>query len=161
MSDVRETMLPGVGVRHDFETATGRRVGVLVHHGGHRELLTYDERDPDRCRESLRLDEHDAHTLAEMLGAAQVATNVEAIQQRVEGLTIDWLRVASGSAAAGRTIGQTHLRNRTGVTVVALVRDGQTLPSPGADQRLDVGDTVVVVGTPQDIADAVDLFRDS
>ena len=38
MPEVRETMLPGVGVRHEFETADGERVAVLTHRGGRREL---------------------------------------------------------------------------------------------------------------------------
>ena len=36
MADVRETKLPGVGVRHDFTTDDGRDVGVLVHRDGRR-----------------------------------------------------------------------------------------------------------------------------
>lgn len=154
MTDVEETRLPGVGVRHDFETSSGRRVGVIAHHAGHRELLVYDEQDPDACRESVRLSEHDAHTLAGMLGAATVKDRVDAIQQSVEGLTIDWIPIRQRSACAGRTIGETELRRRTGVTIVAIIRDGTTLPSPGPEQRLELGDTAVVVGTPMGITKA-------
>lgn len=159
MSDVQETRLPGVGVRHDFETRTGRRVGVIAHHAGHRELLVYDERDPDRCRETVRLNEHDAHTLAELLGAAQVKTSVDAIQQSVEGLTIDWIPIRARSAAAGRTIGEMQLRERTGVTIIAVIRDGETVPSPGPDQTLDSDATAVVVGTPEKIAEAFTVLQ--
>lgn len=161
MTDVQETKLPGVGVRHDFETASGRRVGVIVHHGGHRELLIYDDRDPDLCRETLRVDEHEAHTLAEMLGAAQVQESVEAIRQSVEGVTIDWLPIAGRSQVAGRTIGETELRRRTGVTIIALVRDGRTIPAPGPEQVLHTGDTAVVVGPPDGITRAFAQFHDS
>lgn len=161
MTDVHETKLPGVGVRHDFETASGRRVGVIVHHGGHRELLIYDDRDPDLCRETLRVDEHEAHTLAEMLGAAQVQESVEAIRQSVEGVTIDWLPISSRSHFAGQTIGDTQLRRRTGVTIIALLRDGQTIPAPGPDEQLLAGDTAVVVGSPDGIARAFAQFHDS
>jgi hypothetical protein len=31
MEEVSETKLPGVGVRYDFVTAAGQRIGVLVH----------------------------------------------------------------------------------------------------------------------------------
>ena len=31
MADVSETLLPGVGVRHEFVTASGERVAVLTH----------------------------------------------------------------------------------------------------------------------------------
>ena len=36
---VSETKLPGVGVRHDFLTDTGRRVGVVAHRDGKRDLV--------------------------------------------------------------------------------------------------------------------------
>ena len=49
MADVRETKLPGVGVRHEFTTDDGTDLGVLVHHDGRREILVYDSDDPDAC----------------------------------------------------------------------------------------------------------------
>lgn len=160
MIDVEETRLPGVGVRHDFRTASGRRVGVIVHHAGHRELLIYDDRDPDLCRETLRMDEHEAHTLAEMLGAAAVQqANIEALQQTVEGLTIDWLHVDRDSAFDGRTIGELELRQRTGVTVIAVIRDRTTMPSPSSEVRLQAGDTAVVVGPSDAISRAFALLH--
>lgn len=162
MTDVEETLLPGVGIRHDFQTASGRRVGVIVHHSGRRELLIYDDRDPDLCRETLRIDEREALTLGEMLGAAQVQqANVEALQQSVEGLTIDWLQIDAGSSFAGRTIGDLGLRERTGITVIAVIRDEVPLPSPGPDVRLEPGDTAVVVGSRDAIGRAFALLHDS
>jgi TrkA domain protein len=160
VTQVVETKLPGVGVRHDFVTTSGQRIGVIVHHAGDRELLIYDDRDPDRCRESLRVEEHEAHTLAEMLGAAQVhRASTDALQQVVEGMAIDWLTIPSGSPAAGRTIRQLALRQRTGATIVAIVRGEQTIPSPGPDELLEVGDTAVVAGAPEAVARAFDELR--
>lgn len=160
MTDVEETKLPGVGVRHDFTTSSGERVGVIVHRSGHRELLIYDEEDPDAARESVRLSEADAHTLGDMLGLPQVKDRVrEVVHQSIEGLTIDWIPVRENSACAGRTIGGTQLRQRTGVTVVAVVRDGETHPSPGPEFTLRPRDTAVVIGTSDDIAEAIALFQ--
>lgn len=77
MTDLDETLLPGVGVRHDFVTATGARIGVVTRRDGRRELLVYDERDPDACRASVSLDEDDAHALADLLGGSQIIEHVE------------------------------------------------------------------------------------
>src|SRR5690348_17050921 len=52
---VEEAELPGIGVRHDFLTHKGRRVGVIAHRSGTRDLLVYDSRDPDSCSETLAL----------------------------------------------------------------------------------------------------------
>jgi len=159
MTRIEETQLPGVGMLHSFITKPGTRVGVLAHRSGYRELLVYDEQDPDACRVSVRLDEDDSHTLAELLGAAQFAAHFAQLQQSVEGLTLDWLPVRHNSACAGREIGQTQLRQRTGVSIVAVVRGDQTVPAPGPQFRLEAGDTAVVVGTAEGIQQAVMLLQ--
>lgn len=158
MTQIDETNLPGVGIRHDFETAQGVRVGVISHRSGRRDLLVYGREDPDACAVALRLDENDVHTLAELLGGTRVTKKLTDLQQTVEGLTLDWLPVSSLWACAGHTIGETQLRRRTGVSIVAVVRDGETTPSPTPDFLLRPGDTVVVVGTPQGIAKAGELM---
>ncbi|HEV2819502.1 MAG TPA: hypothetical protein VGW11_03250 [Solirubrobacteraceae bacterium] len=68
MTHIERTRLQGIGVRHDFTVADGTRIGMITYDAGGRELLLYDQRDPDECRASLALDEDDARTLAELLG---------------------------------------------------------------------------------------------
>ena len=64
---------------------------------------------------------------------------------------IDWLAIRPGSPFADRTIADTQARSRTGVSVVAVLRDGGAIPAPAPDVRLQAGDTLVVVGTPQGV----------
>lgn len=159
MSQVSETQLPGVGVRHDFQTHEGDRIGVLSHRTGRRELLLYDRDDPDACRAVVHLDIEETHTLSELLGGSKVSESVAAVQQQVEGLAIDWITVSAGSAYAGATIADSELRTRTGVSIVAVVRREQTVPAPGPDLALAAGDVAVVVGTPEGIATAFELLQ--
>jgi TrkA domain protein len=159
MAQVTETQLPGVGVRHDFVTREGDHVGVLSHRSGRRELLVYDHDDPDACAMVLHLDAEDTRTLGELLGASRVSEAVAAVQQQVEGLAIDWLTVGAGSPHAGTSIGDGQLRTRTGVSIVAVVRGGQTVPAPGPELTLQPGDVAVVVGTPEGITTAFELFQ--
>ena len=70
MSVVRETKLPGVGVRHEFTTEDGSDVAVIVHHDGRREVMTYEQNDPDACASLVTLSEPDTQTLAEILGVS-------------------------------------------------------------------------------------------
>ncbi len=67
---VEETALPGVGVRYEFVDASGKRVGVVVHRDGRREIVVYDRPDDDACRRARRLEPGDARTLARLLGAS-------------------------------------------------------------------------------------------
>jgi len=145
MAEVNETRLPGVGVRYDFTTADGSRVGVLVHRTGRRELLVYGWEDPDACQAMLRLDTDDTHTLVDLLGGSQVSEELAAMQQ-LEGLTIDWLRVPSTSPWVGRSLREAAVRSNTGVSVVAVVRGEATIPAPEPDFVLEADDIAVVVG---------------
>jgi TrkA domain protein len=148
MTVVRETKLPGVGVRHEFTTDAGSDVAVIVHHDGRRELLSYGVDDPDACTPLISLSENDTQTLGEILGVSHVTETVAAVRQVIEGLTIDWVEVSDRSELAGETIGAGELRTRTGASIVAVIRNEVTVPSPEADFVLASGDVAVAVGTP-------------
>lgn len=159
MSEIREVKLPGVGVRYEFETAERKRIGVISHRTGLREIYVSRPDDPDEFKRVLELTPDDARTLAELLGATRVAQQLAELQQRIEGLVIDWLPVREDSAYTGRTIGDARIRTRTGVSVVAIVRGDEAVPAPGPDERLDNGDYLVVVGTARGVEQAVELLR--
>jgi TrkA domain protein len=155
--DIHETALPGVGLRHDFTTRTGRQLGVITHRTGRRDLLVYDREDPDACREVVELTDEEAEALGELLGADRVVEHLADLQ-RIEGLAIDWLAIRPGSPYAGRTIAETQARSRTGVSIVAVLRDRSAIPAPPPDVRLEAGDTLVVVGTTDGISALTDLL---
>lgn len=159
MGDIQEVKLPGVGVRYEFETADGNRIGVISHRSGLREVYAATREDPDEFRRVLGLSPDDARTLAELLGATRVSQQLSELQQRIEGLAIDWLPVRGDSPYAGRPVGETQMRSRTGVSVVAIVRGDDAVPAPGPDVRVESGDYLVVVGTARGIEEAVALLR--
>lgn len=147
MADVIETKLPGIGVRYDFETSTGARIGVLVHRTGRRDLLVYSAEDPEACMFSLDLDANDARTLTELLGASRVAEELTAMQQDVAGLAIDWVRIDPASEWAGKTLEDARVHTTTGVSVVAIIGEGEPVAAPGARDVLAPGKVAVAVGT--------------
>lgn len=157
MPRINETQLPGVGVRHEFVTAAGQRVAVVSHRTGRREVAVYRNDDPDACTTVLELDADDTGVLAEILGAPQVAAATNAMQ-RIEGLGIDWLRVAS-PVASGTTIGAGRYRARTGASIVAVIRGDETFGAPGADFELQSGDVVVAVGSAEGLGQLGSLLR--
>ncbi len=148
---VDEVRLPGIGLRHDFQTHGGRRIGVVSHRTGQRDLLVYDRHDPDRCSESIPLRSEEADALAEILGAPRIVERLAALHEQVAGLASEEIGVAAGSPYDNRTLGDTQARTRTGASIVAVLRDEQVLPSPGPDFRFQGGDRVVVVGTREGI----------
>ena len=153
MSEVHETKLPGVGVRHEFDTKGGRRVGVISLHSGKRELLLYDKKDPDTSGDSVTIDEEESAALIELLGGSQVSETLSSLH-RLEGLSIGWIKIDDESACANCTIADFQVRRLTGVSIVAILRERTTLPAPGPEETLLPGDTAVVVGTPEGIEQA-------
>ncbi|WP_432497423.1 MULTISPECIES: cation:proton antiporter regulatory subunit [Kineococcus] len=149
--DLEETKLPGVGLRHDFTTARGRRIGVISTRGGERELLVYSQDDPDACHSVVDLDADEAEVLAELLGQPRVVERLARLREQIEGLATEGVYVEPGSPYEGRTLADAAIRTRTGASVVALVRDGEVIPSPVPSQRFQAGDKIVVVGTQEGV----------
>jgi TrkA domain protein len=159
MSDIQEVKLPGVGVRYEFQTSEGKRIGVVSHRSGVREIYVSRSDDPDEFRRVIGLAHDDARTLAELLGATRVAEQLAELQQRIEGLAIDWLPVREDSVYAGRTIGDARIRTRTGVSVVAIVRGEEAIAAPSPEDVLESDDYLVVVGTARGIEQVVEILR--
>lgn len=154
MPNIDERPLPGVGVCHEFVLADGRRIGVLTHRTGRRELLVYGaDDDPDAARPVLVLEAEEAATLAQLLGAPKVNEKLAAMQ-RIEGLAIDWLHVPDQWRE--RTIAEAEVRTRTGASLVAVVHgQGEAIPGPEPTAVIAPGDTVIAVGTEA----AIDRLR--
>jgi TrkA domain protein len=148
VADVEQVKLPGVGVLHNFVTSSGERLGVVTHRTGVKDLVVYERPGSDRCKSAVRLDDDDARTLTEILGGTKVTEGLTALQS-LPGITIDWMQVEDSSACAGSELGHQQLAGGEGVTIVAVIRNDRTIPSPAADFRIFPGDTLVAVGTPE------------
>lgn len=156
--DVEETRLPGIGLRHDFMTESGRRVGVVSQRTGARHLMVYDEHDPDSVYDSVELSEDEAQVMAELLGAPRIVERLARLRDQVEGLATVGLPIRDDSPFVGRTLADSEIRSRTGASVVAVVRGDEIIPSPTPDVRFRVGDRVVVVGTETGVRDAASVL---
>jgi TrkA domain protein len=145
--DVEETPLPGIGLRHDFVTELGTRLGVVSLRNGARQLLLYDRTDPDACT-AVELTPDESEALAELLGAPRITERLARLREQVAGLATDAIGIHAGSRYAHATLGDTAIRTRTGASVVAVLRAGEMLVAPEPTFRFRPGDQVVVVGTP-------------
>ena len=63
-----------------------------------------------------------------------------------------WLEIGASSELAGRTLADTGLRERTGVTVVAIARGDQIITNPGPLEAIQPRDRIATIGTPAQIA---------
>ncbi|WP_410596334.1 cation:proton antiporter regulatory subunit [Amycolatopsis sp. lyj-23] len=157
--NVEVTPLPGIGVRKDFATRTGRRIGVVTQRDGHIELIVSKSDDPDACAASIPLTADEAGALANLLGAPQLVAQLTEEHQDLPGISTKQLPIKPSSPFDGRTLGDTAMRTRTGVSVVAVARAGQVHPSPTPDFALTGGDLLVAVGTSEGLEAAVKILK--
>jgi voltage-gated potassium channel len=72
---------------------------------------------------------------------------------------LEEIEVTQTCAQAGKTIRDIRVRDETGAIIVALrKRDGTFDTTPSPDERIEVGDVLIGVGTPDEIRALEDLF---
>jgi TrkA domain protein len=149
MVDVRRVTLPGVGVLHSFTTDDGAEVAVVAHRTGSSDLVSRPAgAHSDDDATTLRLDEEEAHALADLLGGTRIVESIAELDE-LPGVPIDWVTVDGDDAITGREIGD--LPTASGVALVAVVRDDHAFPAPSPDFVVRAGDTVVAVGPTEGI----------
>ncbi|MCP4435167.1 MAG: cation:proton antiporter regulatory subunit [Actinomycetia bacterium] len=158
MTEIDETELPGIGIRREFTTRGGKRLGVIANRTGKHDLLLYDSDDPDMCSTVVPLDERDTDVLAELLGATSGVSDAASTLINLEGIAIDWVGIDAGSEFAGKTIGEAEIRSRTGASIAAVLHRGDSVPDPGPDTVLTAGAQVVAVGTPGAVEQLAELL---
>ena len=159
MVNVEVTPLPGIGTRQDFESRAGRRIGVITYRDGRLELIVSREDDPDACTASIPLTTDEAGALANLLGAPQLVAQLRKENDGLPGVHTKQLQLTHGSPYDGRTLGDTALRTRTAVSVVAVVRAGTVHPSPRPDFVLGGGDALITVGTSEGLTKATNVLE--
>jgi len=76
-----------------------------------------------------------------------------------EGLHTRAVVVREGAPVAGKTLAELNLRQRYGLTVLAVRRGNRTIGSPAGDFRIEPGDRLVLIGLADQFARCADLFR--
>jgi TrkA domain protein len=145
-SELRETRLPGVGVKFSFTTANGSRVAVIQHTDGMRELYVFSDRD-DEEPEVVQLEDDEARQLGAVLGGAYERPKiVEELEMVLGELAIEWVPVPPDSPAIGRTLAESAFRQRVGITIIAILRKPEPVVGAQPTDMIQAGDTLVTVG---------------
>ena len=144
---IEKVDLPGIGTRHDVITSSGRRIGVVSHRGGERELAIFGIDDPDDASDSIQLSDGEASALADVLGASVMFSELIGIREQAAGLATEQLVLPAGSPFVGGVLGDTKARTLTSTSIVAIVRGIDVIPSPTPSTPLRAGDTLIAVGT--------------
>ena len=94
-----------------------------------------------------------------ILSPAAVDFLETALGRGAEALAIEDLAVAPGSPVADRTLEAVAVRQATGATVLAVLRDGHPIPNPAGDLRLRGDDRLLALGTRDQLKRLEQLIR--
>lgn len=151
LTSVVDQALPGIGHRYELRSVDGGRVVVVVHHSGRRDIYAFAP-GGEEPQTVVTLTDAQARTLGAILGGAYFKPAVvEEIEAVIGGLLIDWITLEPDARGAGSTIGELEIRQRTGITVAAILRDSSPLIAPAPSERLLAGDQLVVIGRQEDL----------
>ena len=88
------------------------------------------------------------------------ATACPDIETCLPDVEIRSFRVQARSEAAGKTLAETQMRKKYGVTLLAVRKGAEITTIPDPDIRLEAQDLLFVVGQPDRIAQVEELFRE-
>jgi TrkA domain protein len=123
---------------------------LIIHSTGKRELYLMQGEEAS-CVIELTQDE--AKELGFLMaGAKYEAVSTERMEAILKELVIEWVKVEEGSKFIDKTIAELEIRRKTGVSVVAIDRQGKLIPTPDPfKEKILPGDILVVIGTRQQL----------
>ena len=82
------------------------------------------------------------------------------LRDQAAGLATEQISLPADSPYVNRRLGDTRTRTRTGASIVAVLRAGKAIASPGPDLTFRVDDVLVVVGTRSGLDAVMRLLAD-
>ncbi|SFG63991.1 potassium/proton antiporter regulatory subunit, CPA2 family [Desulfotomaculum arcticum] len=148
MSTIRETDLPGIGRKFQIDTRGGDKLVIIVHDDGKREMHHFDYNDPDESISMVTLDDSEARRVGAILGGmVYMPKALEKVDVAFDEMVIEWFKVEPEARSIGKTIGDLHIRKRTGAAIIAVILKNQAkVVNPGPEQIIHKGATLVVLG---------------
>jgi TrkA domain protein len=145
--ELRETRLPGVGVKYTCLTAHGGKLTVILHNEGQRELYWFPHGNDDEPQAVIQLEDDEARQLGAIIGGAYDRPKiVEELEMAFGELSIEWVPVPAESPAIGKTLAECAFRQRTGITIIAILREPEPVAGAQPGDVVQQGDTLVTVG---------------
>ena len=84
---------------------------------------------------------------------------LDALGQFLVGTTSDIFSIVEASPTVGKSLEEINLPSRSGVSVIAVVRDGKSYHNVGDDFRLAVGDMLILLGGHKALDDAAQILN--
>jgi TrkA domain protein len=145
--ELRETRLPGIGVKYGFRLAGGGRISLILHNDGKREVYWFRRAAAEEPTAVITLDDDEARQLGALLGGAyQRPKIVEDLEMALGELQIEWVPVPESTPWIGKTLSEAQFRAKNGITIIAILREPEPVTGAQPSDVIQAGDTLVTVG---------------
>ncbi|MFC7322157.1 cation:proton antiporter regulatory subunit [Halobacillus campisalis] len=152
------SQLPGIGQKISLKTAEDSMLVLIVHHTGKRELYFFEEADSEEADFAMDLTSDETRELgAQLLGATYQPVNADQLKMFKNQIVIDWIELKNNSPIVFKTIEESEVRNKTGVTIIGIVKGDETIAIPDADTKLQPGDVIMSIGKQDQIDSMIAL----
>lgn len=91
-------------------------------------------------------------------GVSKTKRSMEKITELLRAGTAETFYVSKDSPAVGNSLRNLNLRQKTGATVIAIVREEKSFTSPSPEFKIREGDTLVLVASHEDMDRAFDFL---
>lgn len=151
MSIVRESDLIGIGKKYQIETEAGDNMVVVIHDDGRRELYRHEDEDNEtHC--VMTLSDEESRQVAGILGGLSYKPKaLETIEIALDDLRIEWYKVLPFNDGSNKSIGELDVRQKTGASIIAAIKEDDTIINPGPDFIIEAGVTLVIAGKSKNI----------
>ena len=149
---LKETDLPGIGKKFSIITSHNDKIDVIIYINGKRELFIFEKDDYDEPVANVILNEEEANQLGSILMGVYFKPETEETKEcLLKNLVIEWIEVDENSPLVNHTLKDLQIRQKTGASVISIIRGDKTIINPSPDEVIKKGDTLVLVGSREQI----------
>lgn len=160
---ITESNLPGVGKKFEIDIEDDQRLVVVIHNTGRRDVfLKPSDADGSDAKRLFELSDQ----LARQVGTILEGTYFQPVQSDTTettlggGTLIEWYEIPEDSPLSGESFGDILEDDRIDAALVAIQRGEEVVPASRPDRRLRPGDTLVVVGSNEQLLAFESLLGD-
>ncbi|MCS7053114.1 MAG: cation:proton antiporter [Ignavibacterium sp.] len=74
-----------------------------------------------------------------------------------QGLT-ETFYISENNPNINKSLSEINLRARTNATIIAIIREGKMIPNPSPNEKIKLGDTLIIIGTHQSVDQAIEIL---
>jgi len=149
---MRISELPEIGTKYEIESPKGDKVAVIFLTTG--EIALYVLEAGAEKPSVTRLTAEEARRVGSVLTGAMLTIEHEDVEvsfSEISDLRINIHICPVTKYVIGKSIEDLAIRKKTGVTIIAVSRRGQSIISPPPEMVLEDGDLIVVIGEHEQI----------